>query len=221
MPRSIPLALRKGCRVADNCSAQCHVQAINVKLCQGKDVLERMNYLYQASYLMAIQSKNPVAASYYGNIMLGCAKKAVLRMSPDIKRTICKCCQLPLIPGDTARVRLISKPMKMVKWTCLTCGATRKFPTKKGYKLWADQPEALVELFDYTFKQSVDGVNKYNSRNNDATKSSSPSVDGNILCTTENYGNSFPLTEENNVLYKKSNLRQDKSVTSKCNIVRD
>ncbi|XP_046739555.1 ribonuclease P protein subunit p21 isoform X2 [Diprion similis] len=195
--------------------------AINVKLCQGKDVLERMNYLYQASHLMAIQSKNPVAASYYGNIMLGCAKKAVLRMSPDVKRTICKRCQLPLIPGDTARVRLVSKPMKLVKWTCLTCGATRKFPTKKGYKLWADQPEALVELFDYTPKQSVDNVTACNRRNNDATKSSSPSVDGNSLCTIENHGNSFPTTEENTVLNVESNLRQDKNVISECTMVQD
>ena len=76
----------------------------NTKLCQGKDIFERMNYLYQviiilngfyillleikviinkklyfqASYLMAL--KNRVAASYYGNVMVGCAKKSVLRM---------------------------------------------------------------------------------------------------------------------------------------------
>jgi hypothetical protein len=38
----------------------------------------KMNILLQASHLMAL--KNRVAASYYGNNMLGCAKKAVLRM---------------------------------------------------------------------------------------------------------------------------------------------
>lgn len=77
----------------------------DTKLCQGKDIFERMNYLYQviifldsflystivitninrlkqisiqASHLMAL--KNRVAASYYGNTMIGCAKKSVLRM---------------------------------------------------------------------------------------------------------------------------------------------
>lgn len=40
----------------------------------------------------------------------------------------------------------------MVKWTCLVCNGTKRFPTKKGYSLWSDQPEALVEFFDYTPK---------------------------------------------------------------------
>lgn len=35
------------------------------KLCQGKDVFERMNFLYQASTLLA--AKNPVLAQHYGN----------------------------------------------------------------------------------------------------------------------------------------------------------
>lgn len=127
----------------------------DVKLCQGKDVFERMNYLYQASHLLAL--KNRVAASYYGHTMMGCAKKAVLRIEPDIKRTICKQCQSPLIPGETAKVRLYSKPVKGVRWTCLICLNSKKYPTRKGYKLWIDQPEAIVEVLHYVPKQkSVD-----------------------------------------------------------------
>ncbi|XP_012234166.1 uncharacterized protein Rpp21 [Linepithema humile] len=130
------------------------------KCCQHKDIFERMNYLYQASHLIAL--KNRVAASYYGNNMLGCAKKAVLRIEPNLKRTICKCCQTPLIPGETARVRLTSKPIKGVKWTCLTCKNTKRFPTKKEYKLWVDQPEAVVETLDYTSKSKNEGIQKRN-----------------------------------------------------------
>lgn len=26
----------------------------------------------------------------------------------------------------------------------------KKFPTKKGYRLWLDQPQAIVEILDYT-----------------------------------------------------------------------
>ncbi|XP_043590803.1 ribonuclease P protein subunit rpr2 isoform X1 [Bombus pyrosoma] len=122
----------------------------NTKLCQGKDIFERMNYLYQASYLMAL--KNRVAASYYGNIMVGCAKKSVLRIESDIKRTICKCCQSPLIPGETARVRLVSKPVKSVKWTCLTCLSVKRYPTKEGHKLWIEQPNSVVQIFNYAPK---------------------------------------------------------------------
>lgn len=91
-------------------------------------------------------------ASYLGNNMVGCAKKAVLRMEPKLKRSICKCCQTPLIPGETARVRLISKPTKRVKWTCLTCMNTKRFPVKEGYELWPDQPKAVIETLDYTPK---------------------------------------------------------------------
>ncbi|XP_015588459.1 ribonuclease P protein subunit rpr2 [Cephus cinctus] len=118
-----------------------------VKLCQGKDVFERMNYLYQASQFVA--SKNKTVASYYGNVMVNCGKKAVLRMEPDLKRSICKSCQTPLIPGETARVRLGSKPRKLIRWTCLTCRSIKKFPTKQGHKLWSDQAESIVQIFDY------------------------------------------------------------------------
>ncbi|XP_076172390.1 ribonuclease P protein subunit Rpp21 isoform X2 [Ptiloglossa arizonensis] len=122
----------------------------DTKLCQGKDIFERMNYLYQASHLMAL--KNRVAASYYGNTMIGCAKKSVLRIESDIKKTICKCCQCPLIPGETAKVRLVSKPIKAIKWTCLTCLSIKKYPTNKGYKLWTDQPNSVIETFNYAPK---------------------------------------------------------------------
>lgn len=130
----------------------------DIKPCQGKDIFERMNYLYQASHLMAL--KNRVAASYYGNVMIGCAKKSVLRIEPDIKRTICKCCQSPLIPGETAKVRLVSKPMKGVKWTCLTCLSVKKYPTKKGYKLWTEQPNSVVHTFN--FSSRLKGSNSNN-----------------------------------------------------------
>jgi len=104
--------------------------------------------------------RNRVAASYFGNNMVTCAKKAVLRMEPNLKRSICKCCQSPLIPGETARVRLVSKPVKGVKWTCLTCMNTKRYPTKEGYKLWLDQPESIVEILDFTPKSKNKNVQK-------------------------------------------------------------
>lgn len=71
---------------------------------------------------------------------------------PDVKRSICKSCQCPLVPGETARVRLLSKPIKAVKYTCLLCKSSRILPTKKGYKLWTQEPESIVKIFDYTPK---------------------------------------------------------------------
>lgn len=71
---------------------------------------------------------------------------------------MCKACQSPLVPGKTARVRLVSKPVKAVKWTCLACGSSKKFPTKEGYKLWWDQPEAVRCVFDYTPKPQIESL---------------------------------------------------------------
>lgn len=62
---------------------------------------------------------------------------------------MCKCCRSPLIPGETAMVRLVSKPVKAIKWKCLLCKTTLKIPTKKGHKLWLDEPESVVQLYDY------------------------------------------------------------------------
>ncbi|KAL2737838.1 ribonuclease P protein subunit p21 [Vespula squamosa] len=145
------------------------------KVCQGKDVFERMNYLYQASHLIA--SKSRVAASYYGNTMMGCARKAVLRMEPNIKRTICKRCHTPLIPGETARVRLCSKHIKGVKWTCLICLNSKKYPTRKGYKLWIDQPEAIVETFHYVPKQKSIDCDKSKIDNNKTESSDNTNIE--------------------------------------------
>ncbi|KAL6259488.1 hypothetical protein P5V15_009407 [Pogonomyrmex californicus] len=131
------------------------------KFCQHKDVFERMNYLYQASYLMA--TSNRVAASYFGNNMVACAKKAVLRMEPDLKRSICKWCQSPLIPGESARVRLLSNPLKGLRWTCLTCMNIRKFVMRKGYKLWLEQPESIIETLDFTAKSKNKNTQKCSS----------------------------------------------------------
>ncbi|XP_011305007.1 ribonuclease P protein subunit rpr2 isoform X2 [Fopius arisanus] len=121
------------------------------QLCQGKDVFERMNYLLQAGQLLS-SMKDFVGSSLCGNMMVSCGKRSVLRMEPDIKRSICKCCQTPLIAGESARVRLISKPLKAVKFTCLVCGTTKMIPTKRAYKLWTDQPEAVIKIFHYTPK---------------------------------------------------------------------
>ncbi|XP_063989553.1 uncharacterized protein LOC135168878 [Diachasmimorpha longicaudata] len=120
------------------------------QLCQGKDVFERMNYLFQAGQLLS--RRDHVAASLCGNVMVNCSKRSVLRMEPEIKRSICKSCQVPLVPGESAKVRLISKPVKAVKWTCLLCKTTRTIPTKRGYKLWTEQAESVVKTFDYTPK---------------------------------------------------------------------
>ena len=38
----------------------------------------------------------------------------------------------------------------------MACGNTKKMPTKKGYKLWSDQPEAVRCVFNYTPKPQIE-----------------------------------------------------------------
>lgn len=53
------------------------------KLCQGKDVFERMNFLYQASKQFA--GENNALAAYYGQMLQSISKKAVLRLLVYLK----------------------------------------------------------------------------------------------------------------------------------------
>ncbi|XP_011503457.1 PREDICTED: ribonuclease P protein subunit rpr2 [Ceratosolen solmsi marchali] len=136
--------------------------AINEKLCQGKDVFERMNYLYQAS--LFVSSQNISLASYYSSILSGCAKKAVLRIEHNVKRSICKVCESPLIPGKTAKVRLMAKKQKIIKTICYVCKTIKRIPIKKKHTLWFDQPESLIEIFDYNLKTETNNFKTCNSR---------------------------------------------------------
>ncbi|KAE8625262.1 hypothetical protein XENTR_v10006209 [Xenopus tropicalis] len=74
------------------------------------------------------------------------SKRLVLRQDPSVKRTICKKCSSLLISGVTSTVRqkkLRGQRKTVVK--CLTCGLTNRFLSNPNYKLWCEQPEALLE----------------------------------------------------------------------------
>ncbi|XP_057341478.1 ribonuclease P protein subunit p21 [Microplitis mediator] len=132
----------------------------NTNHCEKKEILERMNYLYQASKYLS--KYDNITASCFGNAMISCSRKAVLRIDTDVKRTICKCCQTPLIPGETSRVRLITKPIKAIRSTCLICHTSKRIPTKPGYKLWTEDPNSVNQIFHYTPKIK-DNNSKINS----------------------------------------------------------
>lgn len=50
----------------------------STKFCQGKDVFERMNFLYQAATMMA--GKNSALAQYYGQQCKVISRKSLQRM---------------------------------------------------------------------------------------------------------------------------------------------
>jgi Sec7-like guanine-nucleotide exchange factor len=46
---------------------------------------------------------------------------------------------------------------------------TKRFPTKREYELWIDQPEAVVETLDYMSKSTNEDVQKPNLQETDKT----------------------------------------------------
>ncbi|KAG8894999.1 hypothetical protein FRB99_000823 [Tulasnella sp. 403] len=110
---------------------------------KDRDVMQRLNFLYQTSvYLAQASGAKPTAAPgkspgkqrkregkntktrsddtikakgrqslmdlsrLHTRNMKTIGNKAVLRMDPTVKRTVCKGCQVVLIPGVTAKVRI-------------------------------------------------------------------------------------------------------------------
>ncbi|XP_054727242.1 uncharacterized protein LOC129236948 [Anastrepha obliqua] len=124
---------------------------------QGKECFSRMNFLYQASMLMA--GSNNTLASYYGELCRNIGKKAVLRIHPDVKRQLCKRCSLALQPGITAdfnatarrKRRKCSKNTHSMdentsfQLTCRQCSFKRQYLLNPQFKFWLENEESVVE----------------------------------------------------------------------------
>lgn len=75
-------------------------------------------------------------------------------------------------------MRLVSKPVKGIKWTCLTCLSIKRYPTKKGYKLWTEQPNSVVQIFNYTSK-SIDDKSVVEAQKRNLDKGNSVDIEKN------------------------------------------
>ncbi|XP_039499132.1 uncharacterized protein LOC120456377 [Drosophila santomea] len=73
------------------------------------DVASRMNFLFQASNLMAAGNQAKLAA-YYGKLCRNVGTKAVMHMTPALKRSLCRRCSLPLIPGVNTELHVAGEP---------------------------------------------------------------------------------------------------------------
>ncbi|XP_014093854.2 uncharacterized protein Rpp21 [Bactrocera oleae] len=124
---------------------------------QGKECFSRMNFLFQASMLMA--GKNNTLSAYYGELCRSIAKKAVLKIDPNIKRQMCKRCSLALKPGITADLHAVTRRKRRqslknsdnvdentsMLLTCRQCGFRRQFIVNPNYNFWLDNEESVVE----------------------------------------------------------------------------
>lgn len=116
------------------------------KVIPHRDHYARIAYLAQASQLMG--EANEGLSRCYTNTMTTVAKKTVLRLSPHLKRTVCKKCSRKLTPTNCdIELENLSKSgsdkSNVLVYTC-KCGTSKRFPVgkKKDYKLWADTASA-------------------------------------------------------------------------------
>lgn len=96
---------------------------------RGRDVFERMNYLYQLIDYWS--PTNPELAAYYSELMISISKKSVLRLDTSIKRSICKGCNFHLVEGSTVRTRYTQKHGGQIIRICNKCGVEKRFPARK------------------------------------------------------------------------------------------
>ncbi|XP_017006710.2 uncharacterized protein Rpp21 [Drosophila takahashii] len=77
----------------------------NKKLLAQRHISSRMNFLFQASHLMANKDQSKLAA-YYGKLCRNVGTKAVMHMAPALKRSLCRRCSLPLLPGVNTELQV-------------------------------------------------------------------------------------------------------------------
>ncbi|XP_077180836.1 ribonuclease P protein subunit p21 [Paroedura picta] len=114
---------------------------------KDKEAFQRLSFLYQAAHCVLAQNpENQELARFYCHTQNSISRRLVLRQDPSVKRTICKSCFSLLIPGVSSTVR--QRKRRNQRWTvvrCLNCGLTKRFLSNPDYKLWSEQPEALLE----------------------------------------------------------------------------
>lgn len=119
---------------------------------------ERINYLVQVSKVLAtmppLQQKenhprnhecaDQALASQTGALAAAIGRRCVMRLSPALKRSLCKGCGVALVYGVNARVRHRSRRQKHLVVTCLACRTIKRFVNDPKHKLWCEQEEAIL-----------------------------------------------------------------------------
>lgn len=66
--------------------------------------------------------------------------------------------------GSTAELTLPDNLPKMYNFKCLKCGFVKRYKDNPNYKLWMENPESIVEVFNFSAKKDFK-VNKKSAVN--------------------------------------------------------
>ncbi|KAK0438336.1 RNAse P Rpr2/Rpp21/SNM1 subunit domain-containing protein [Desarmillaria tabescens] len=115
-------------------------EAPNPNNVPNRDIIQRLNFLYQASvYLNGVSppqkrkqkrvTTSDLSRSYVSSMKI-VGQKTTVKMDPSIKRTICKGCDTVLVPGSTVSIRVKKSPSHghLMVYTCTRCKTSRRIP---------------------------------------------------------------------------------------------
>ncbi|KTW32048.1 uncharacterized protein T551_00730 [Pneumocystis jirovecii RU7] len=114
-----------------------------------QELYSRFSFLYQAANIYATHSilnqdkyinshSEQALSKFYINTAKKIARKAVLKINPSIKRTLCRRCDTILLPGITSSIKIenFSKKNKnkadISVITCNFCNTQKKYPVLKN-----------------------------------------------------------------------------------------
>eukprot|EP00112_Aurelia_sp_Birch-Aquarium-sp1_P012603 Seg2650.2 transcript_id=Seg2650.2/GoldUCD/mRNA.D3Y31 product="Ribonuclease P protein subunit p21" protein_id=Seg2650.2/GoldUCD/D3Y31 len=98
----------------------------------NREAYDRVNFLYQAAHLTV--ADNVELSRLYTSTAKKITEKLVLKIDPTVKRTICKCCHILLVPGVTAKFRIRGKREKHMVVTCMTCKTVKRWKTGNNHE---------------------------------------------------------------------------------------
>ncbi|KAI0298579.1 RNAse P Rpr2/Rpp21/SNM1 subunit domain-containing protein [Russula brevipes] len=146
-------------------------EAPNPSNIANRDILQRLNFLYQASVYLGSISPAPLSMAAgrkhdrgrrkgrvihaadigqgYVRAMRLIGQKATVKMDPTVKRTLCRGCDTVLIPGLSATVRVnrSATHRHVIKTSCLRCKSARRIPAPPVPELGtAAREDAAMEM---------------------------------------------------------------------------
>lgn len=116
-----------------------------------KDEYTRITYLYQAANLIIKSPHLQTLSRGYSKNATVIAKKSVLKLTPNFKRTMCKKCNILLIPGKTLSVRMENMsrdklPHNDILVHQCVCGTKKRYPVgrNRDYQLFSERLDVRI-----------------------------------------------------------------------------
>lgn len=131
----------------------------------GRSAFHRINFLYQACNAVdnAPSETKRILSAHYGKILSKVAKKSVLRMDIDMKRSLCKGCGT-VMPNDGSGsvVRKKKKHGGYVRKSCSTCSTHKIFPVRQNHEIWHAKKESVHAVIVDKIDNSGEGKSDAN-----------------------------------------------------------